>query len=52
MTLNVPMTKGAAGTGTAQGNIDLPFAGTWKLEIRALRTDVDESVVTDNVEIL
>ncbi len=52
VTLNVPMTKGAAGTGTAQGNIDLPFAGTWKLEIRALRTDVDESVVTDNVEIL
>jgi copper transport protein len=52
VTLDVPMTKGAAGTGTAQGNVDLPFAGTWKLEIRALRTDVDESVVTDNVEIL
>jgi copper transport protein len=52
VTLNVPMTKGAAGTGTASGNIDLPFAGTWKLEIRALRTDVDESVVTDNIEIL
>ena len=43
--------EGGAGTGTAQGNIDLPFAGTWKLEIRALRTDVDQSVVTDDVEI-
>src|SRR5262249_10793862 len=40
------------GTGTAQGNVDLALAGQYRLEVRALYTDVDEAVVSDNVQIL
>ena len=36
----------------ATGNVAVPFAGTWNLEIRALRTDVDQALVTDELEIL
>jgi copper transport protein len=52
VSLDVPVASTGAGTGTAQGNVELPFAGTWQLEIRALRTDVDQAVVTDEVDVL
>ena len=50
VSLDVPMTIGA--NGNATGNVAVPFAGTWNLEIRALRTDVDQALVTDELEIL
>jgi copper transport protein len=50
--LAVPLTSEGKGTGTAQGNVDLPIAGKYRLEVRALYTDVDEAVVSDDVQIL
>ena len=50
--LAVPLKSEGKGTGTAQGNVDLPIAGKYRLEVRALYTDVDEAVVSDNVQIL
>jgi copper transport protein len=49
--LDIPLTSDRPGSGLSIGSVDVPFAGTWTLEIRALRTDVDESVVTDKVQI-
>jgi copper transport protein len=51
VSLDVPLTSEGTGSGAAIGNVDLPFSGPWKLEIRALRTDIDESVVTDTIQI-
>jgi copper transport protein len=51
ISLDVPLASDAPGSGTASGRVDVPFAGTWELEIRALRTDVDEAVLTDTVEV-
>jgi copper transport protein len=51
VSLDVPLKSDGAGSGLSIGSVDVPFAGEWTLEIRALRTDVDESVVTDKVEI-
>jgi copper transport protein len=51
VSLDVALTAEASGSGIATGNVDVPFAGSWQLQIRALRTDVDEAVVTDTVEI-
>jgi copper transport protein len=39
------------GTGRYGGTLTLPFAGTWELEIRALRTDVDQEVVRAQLEV-
>ena len=33
------------------GDVSLPFAGTWVLDIRALVTEVDETAVSVNVPI-
>ena len=49
VTLKVPLPSDAAGS--VKGTVDLPFAGKWALEIRALRTEIDESVVSATVDI-
>ncbi len=49
VTLKVPLPSDAAGS--VKGTVDLPFAGKWALEIRALRTEIDESVVNATVDI-
>jgi copper transport protein len=50
ISLDVPLAP--QGSGTASGNVDVPIAGAWELEIRALRTDIDQAVVTATVQIL
>jgi copper transport protein len=39
------------GVGTYHGIARLPFAGEWQLELRALRTDIDQEVVSTVVPI-
>lgn len=41
----------ADGEGSYSGTADLPVAGVWELEIRALRTDIDQAVVSTTFEI-
>ena len=41
----------AGGEGSYSGTVDLPVAGAWELEIRALRTDVDQAVVSTAFEV-
>lgn len=47
--IEVPLTRAA--TGRYTGPVTLPFAGTWTVEVRALRTEIDQTVVTADVEI-
>jgi copper transport protein len=41
----------ADGEGSYSGAADLPVAGVWELEIRALRTDIDQAVVSTTFEV-
>jgi copper transport protein len=39
------------GPGVYAGTVNLLFTGEWELEIRALRTDIDQSVVTATIDV-
>ena len=39
-----------AADGSYEGQADVPIAGTWELDITALRTQTDESVATANIK--
>jgi copper transport protein len=49
LSLDVALARAEAGQ--LRGTVDLPFAGTWRLELRALRTDIEQAVVEADVDI-